>query len=325
LRRRCAIASGRSVLDATVGLWLAFLILILALLVFDLGVLHRRPREIGVAEALWLSLGYVVVAVLFGLGVAWFRGVESGTEFFAGYLIEKSLSLDNIFVFALLFAHFAVPRAQQHRVLFWGVVGALLMRAVLIFAGAALLEAFHWVVYVFGALLILSGLKMLRAVDQHPDPGRSRLLALLRRWLPVAEGERSDRFLVRRDGGLMVTPLFLVLVLIELSDLLFAVDSIPAIFAVTTDPFIVLSANAFAILGLRALYFALAGILHRFRYLKHGLSLVLVLVGAKMILNGLHGGAFAPPAVTLGLTAAILAGSILLSLLRPAPAAGAQR
>lgn len=300
-------------------LWLGFNLFVLALLAFDLGVLHRKERTISVREAIWLSAGYVALAAVFAAGVFHFRGAQAGYEFATGYLIEKSLSLDNVFVFYLIFAHFAVPPAYQHRVLFWGILGALAMRAALIAAGATLIATVHWIVFVFGAFLILTAVKMLVAADAEPDLEGNRIVRFVRARLRVTPDYRGPRFFVREAGRVSATPLFLVLVLIEFSDLVFAVDSIPAIFAVSSDPFIVYTANVFAILGLRALYFALAGIVGRFRYLKYGLSIVLLIVGGKMIANGVAGEKLVPVEIALLLTALVIGGSILLSMLRPGP------
>ena len=303
-------------MDNSIWLWVGFNAFVLLLLAFDLGVLHRKERRIRVPEALWLSLGYFVLAAIFAAGVFHFRGETAGYEFVTGYLIEKSLSLDNVFVFVLIFTHFAVPEQYQHRVLFWGIIGALVMRAILIALGAALISTFHWIVFVFGAFLILTGIKMLLAADAKPDLENNRVVAFMRRRFRITPDYHGKRFFVRQNGVLWATPLFLVLVLIELSDLIFAVDSIPAIFAVSKDPFIVYTANVFAILGLRALYFALAGIVHRFHYLKYGLSLVLVVVGGKMILNGAFGEKVVPIELALAITALLIGGSMLLSILR---------
>jgi tellurite resistance protein TerC len=297
-------------------LWIGFNLFVVALLAFDLGVLHRKGKEISIREALWLSLGYFVLALIFCAGVFQFRGTAAGYEFLTGYLIEKSLSVDNIFVFVLIFMHFAVPPQYQYRVLFWGVLGALVMRAALILVGAAVIEAFHWVIYAFGAFLIFTGVKMLITINQEPDLEGNRVVRFVRRRFPVTEGFVGDRFFVRRDGRLFLTPLFVVLVLVEVTDLVFALDSIPAIFAITTDPFIVYTSNVFAILGLRALYFALVGIIHRFHYLKYGLSLVLVVVGIKMILNAYFGEKVIPTEVALLVTAALIGGSMLVSVIK---------
>lgn len=306
----------------TAWMWLSFNLLVLGLLALDLGVLHRKGREIGVREALFLSLGYVVLALCFGAGLYVALGPKAGTEYLTGYLIEKSLSLDNLFVFVLIFMHFGVPARCQHKVLFWGILGALVMRATLILTGAALLEAFHWLVYVFGAFLVFTGVRMFVAADQEPDLEKNRINRFMRRHFRVTEGYEGHRFFVRRDGRMWMTPLFVVLVLVEFTDVLFALDSIPAIFAVTTDPFIVYTSNVFAILGLRALYFALAGIIHRFHYLKYGLSLVLVLVGVKMAINAWFARPVLPTEVTLLLTVLILGVSVAVSLVKTRRAAG---
>lgn len=300
----------------TTWTWIGFNLLVLALLALDLGVLHRKGREIGVREALLLSLGYVVLALAFGGWVHYAMGPQAATEYLTGYLIEKSLSIDNIFVFVLVFMHFSVPKELQHRVLFFGILGALVMRAALIVAGAAALASFHWLIYVFGAFLVFSGVKMLVTVGQEPDLSRNRVNAFMRRHFRVTEGFEGGRFFVRRDGLRFITPLFIVLVLVEFTDVVFALDSIPAIFAITTDPFIVYTSNVFAIMGLRALYFALAGVIHRFHYLKYGLSLVLVVVGAKMIVNAWTGGKAIPTEMALLATAVIIGGSVLLSLFK---------
>jgi tellurite resistance protein TerC len=301
---------------ASIWLWLGFNLFVVLLLAFDLGVLHRKQRDIGVAEALYLSFGYFVLAAIFNAGIFYWQGSEAGFAFMTGYLIEKSLSLDNIFVFVLIFTHFAVPPQYQHRVLFWGVIGALAMRAALIALGASLIETFHWIVFVFGAFLIATGVKMLLTISAKPDLGNNVIVAFMRRRFRITSDYHGERFFVRQNGVLWATPLLLVLVLVEISDLIFAIDSIPAIFAITTDPFIVYTANVFAILGLRALYFALAGIIHRFHYLKYGLSLTLLVVGAKMILNGAFGEKVVPTEIALLITAALIFGSMALSLLR---------
>ncbi len=311
-------------MDHSVWLWVGFNAFVVLLLAFDLGVLHRKRREIGVREALLLSGFYFVLAMAFNGLILVYRGEEAALDFLTGYLIEKSLSVDNIFVFVLVFTHFAVPPQYQHRVLFWGILGALAMRGTMIYFGAALIAQFHWILYGFGVLLVASGIKMLIAVDAEPDVENNRLVRFMRSRFRVTPGFEGDRFFVRRDGALWITPLLLVLALIELTDLVFAVDSIPAIFAITTDPFIVYTSNVFAILGLRALYFALAGIIHRFRYLKYGLSLVLIVIGAKMLLVDVYK---IPTAAALGITALLIGGSIALSLFKTAgePAAARRR
>ncbi len=297
-------------------MWIGFNLLVVVLLALDLGILHSKGREIGVREALLLSLGYAVLALAFGAGVYHFLGPQAGTEYITGYLIEKSLSIDNLFVFILVFLHFGIPRDCQHKVLFWGILGALVMRASLILAGAAILEAFHWVIYVFGAFLLFTGGKMLVTVGKEPNLEENRINLFMRRHFRVTEGLEGRTFIVRRNGVLYITPLLVVLVLIEFTDLVFALDSIPAIFAITTDPFIVYTSNVFAILGLRALYFALAGVIHRFHYLKYGLSLVLMIVGGKMIVNAWAGTMIVPTGMALLITSGVIAASVLFSLFK---------
>ncbi|MDY0269541.1 TerC family protein [Trichloromonas sp.] len=299
----------------TLWMWLGFNLFVLVLLALDLGVLHRNGKEVGIREALWLSFGYFVLALLFGTGVWHFLGRDSAVEFFTGYLLEKSLSVDNIFVFVLIFSHFSVPSRYQHRVLFWGILGALVMRAVLILVGASIISAFHWVIYLFGAFLIFTGGRMLATINQEPDMEGNRLVRMVRRHCRVTEGYEGNRFFVRRDGLIFLTPLMVVLILVEVTDVVFALDSIPAIFAVTTDPFIVYTSNVFAILGLRALYFALVGIIHRFHYLKYGLSLVLMVVGAKMLINAAFGKVI-PTEAALLVTAVLIGGSMLVSVFK---------
>jgi tellurite resistance protein TerC len=292
-------------------LWIGFNLFVLAMLAIDLGVFHRKAHEVSVREALTWSGVWISLALLFNLGIYHFWGSEKALEFLAGYLIEKSLSVDNIFVFLMIFSYFDVPARYQHRVLFWGILGALVMRAIFIAAGAALLSAFHWIIYVFGGFLIITGIKMLFAGDEKIEPEKNPAVRLLRRIMHVTSDYHGQRFTVRRDGRLYATPLLLVLVVVETTDVIFAVDSIPAIFAVTMDPFIVYTSNVFAILGLRALYFLLAGIMDMFRYLKVGLAFVLCFVGVKMLLVDVYK---IPIAVSLGVVAGILAVSILFSL-----------
>lgn len=298
----------------TLWLWVGFNVFVLALLALDLGVLHRGSKEITVRHALLLSLGYVCLALIFAAGMFMFMGKAAGFQFLTGYLIEKSLSVDNIFVFVLIFSHFAVPPQYQYRVLFWGILGALILRATLILVGAAVIEAFHWVIYIFGAFLIVTGLKMLVTVGQEPDIENNRIVGFMRRHFRVTDDFVGHRFMVKQNGVRFITPLLVVLILVEITDVVFALDSIPAIFAITTDPFIVYTSNVFAILGLRALYFALAGIIHRFHYLKYGLSLVLVIVGGKMVLNAWFGTTVIPTEVALLITALIITGSVAISM-----------
>jgi tellurite resistance protein TerC len=303
-------------MDDSVGspiLWVGFTAFILALLALDLGVFHRKAHEVRLKEAAIWSGIWVSLALLFNAGVFYFYGSQKGLEFTTGYLIEKSLAVDNIFVFALIFSYFAVPAVYQHRVLFWGIIGALVMRAIFIFAGAALLSAFHWVIYLFGAFLILTGIKILAKRNQHADPGKNPVLRLFKRFVPMVPEYHGQRFTIIQNGKRYATPLLAVLVLVEATDLVFAVDSIPAIFAITDDPFIVYTSNIFAILGLRSMYFLLAGIIDRFAYLKVGLGAVLVFVGTKMTLVDIYK---VPTLVSLGVVASLIAGSIVISLLQ---------
>ena len=273
-------------------LWVAFNVFVLAMLAVDLLIFHKDAHEVRVREAATWSLVWVALALLFGVGVYQFMGREAGLEYFAGYLIEKALSVDNIFVFVLIFSAFRVPARYQHRVLFWGILGELLMRGAMIAAGAYLIQQFHWIIYVFGAFLIFTGIRMATHSQDHIDLESSLAIRLVRRIVPVTSAYHGQRFFVRddvaRSSRLIATPLFVVLVLVETTDLIFAVDSIPAIFAITQEPFIVYSSNVFAILGLRALYFLLVDVIHRFHYLKVGLSVVLVFVGVKMLAVDLY-------------------------------------
>jgi len=300
-----------------IWLWVGFNAFILAMLALDLGVFHRKSHVVSFRESLTWTGVWITLALLFNAGVWYYAGAQKGLEFFTGYVIEKSLSVDNVFVFALLFSYFTVPAKYQHKVLFWGILGALVMRAIMIFLGAALISRFSWVIYVFGAFLILTGLKMIfkRAEEIHPE--RNPVVRLFKRMMPVTAEYRQDKFFIRENGVLMATPLFVVLLLVEFSDLVFAVDSIPAIFAITNDPFIVYTSNVFAILGLRSLYFSLAGVMDKFHYLKIGLGVVLAFVGVKMILS--HTQYKIDTMVSLGVIATILTLSIVWSLLRPKP------
>jgi tellurite resistance protein TerC len=306
-------------LGKPVWLWTAFMALVATLLAFDLGVLHRKQRDIEVGESLALSAGYIAIACAFGGWVWWQYGGVAGMDWYTGFFVEKSLSLDNVFVIALIFGYFAVPRQYQHRVLFWGILGVIALRGIMIGLGAALVSEFSWILYVFGAFLVLTGIKMLLASDKPKDLGDNWLLKFLRRHLRVTPELHGQRFFVRQPkvaGGkpvLWATPLFLALLLVEAADLVFAVDSVPAIFAITQDPFIVYTSNIFAILGLRALYFALAAMIHRFHYLKYALAAVLVFIGGKIFLVNIIGKI--PAAVSLGVTLGLIAAGILASLL----------
>ncbi len=295
-------------------LWIGFTLFVLAMLALDLGVFHRRAHEVRVAEALLWTAVWITLALAFNVGVYFWFGPERALEFLTGYLIEKALSVDNIFVFLILFSYFAVPAALQHRVLFWGILGAMAMRAIFIFLGAALLQKFHWVIYIFGAFLAFTGVKLLLRRGSEVQPERNPLFRLFQRLVPSVSDYRGSHFSVVVNGKRHATPLLLVLVAIEATDLVFAIDSIPAIFAITTDPFIVFTSNVFAILGLRALFFALAGVMGRFHYLRVGLALVLAFVGAKMMLTDVYK---LPVAASLAVVVALLAGSLVASLIRP--------
>ena len=295
-------------------LWLGFSVVVLVMLALDLGVFHRNAHTVGHREALIWSAVWIALALAFNAAVYHFLGSQKGLEFLTGYVIEKALSVDNIFIFVVLFATFAVPREQQHRVLFWGVIGALLMRGVMIGLGAALIERFHWILYVFGLVLIVTGIKMIVQRASEPHPERNPIYRLAARLIPSTHEYHGQKFFTRVNGRAVATPLFLVLLAVEATDLVFAVDSIPAIFAVTTDPFIVYSSNVFAILGLRSLYFVLAGVIEKFRFLKIGLALVLAFVGGKMLVAGFYK---IPVVASLTVIVTILAVSIVASWLVP--------
>lgn len=291
--------------------WIGFNVFVLAMLALDLGVFNRKAHAVSFREAAGWSAVWIALALAFNALLLVLAGPDVATQFLTGYLIEKSLSVDNIFVFVLIFSSFAVPAAYQHRVLFFGVLGALVLRGVLILAGAALIETFSWVLYVFGAFLIVTGIRMALKREEHTDMSRRPLVRLVRRIFPTTESYEGASFVVRRHGKRLVTPLLVVLILVEVTDLVFALDSIPAIFAVTLDPFIVYTSNVFAILGLRSLYFLLAGSVDRFPYLKYGLAAVLVVVGVKMLLADVY---HVSPVLSLVVIAAILAVSIVASV-----------
>lgn len=265
--------------------WLGFLAFLIIVLFIDLGIFNKKVHEISIKEALIWTFIWISLALIFNVGVFFYLGHEKGIEFFTGYLLEKSLSVDNIFVFVLLFRYFDVPKKYQHKVLYWGILGALIMRAVLITIGATLITYFHWIIFIFGAFLIVAGLKMAFQKEERIEPEKNPIVKLIKKYLPVTDKYEKEKFFIRRETGLLATPLLIVLVIIETTDLIFAVDSIPAILAITRDIFIVFTSNAFAILGLRALYFALAGFIDKFKYLKTGLSVVLVFVGMKMLIS----------------------------------------
>ena len=292
--------------------WVGFTAVIVTLLILDLFVLNRRAHVPTLKESAWWTSGLVTLAGLFGLFLYQREGTEAMLEYYTGYLLELSLSVDNLFVFILLFQYFAVPAALRTKVLHWGIIGAIVMRAIMIVAGAVLLQRFEWIIYLFGAILIWTGVKMFRAEEEEIHPEKNPLLRLLRRVVPVCEGYEEDKFFLRTTAGkLMATPLLVVLLMVEWTDLVFAIDSIPAVYGITRDPFIVYSSNIFAILGLRALFFLLAGVMDKFRYLKPGVALILVFVGLKMVAaKWVH----LPISASLGTIGGILVGSILLSL-----------
>lgn len=315
-------------LGTPLWLWLAFFATVVALLAFDLGVLHKDDHEIGVKESLWLSAGYITLGLSFGAFVWWQLGQQAAIEYVTGFVVEKSLAMDNVFVIAMIFTYFAIPRLYQHRVLFWGILGVIVLRGIMIGFGAALVAQFSWVLYFFAAFLIYTGVKMWRTAEDEYDVGDSKLLRWVRAHVNVTDGLHGNSFFVQQPDPqtgrpvTWVTPLFLALVMVEFVDVVFAVDSIPAIFAITTDPFIVYTSNIFAILGLRALYFALAAMVHRFHYLKYALAVLLVFIGSKIFLAdllGLEGGKF-PPALSLGITFAILGVGVGYSLWKTKPA-----
>jgi len=303
-----------------IWLWIGFNVFVLLMLALDLGVFHRQSHIVTFKESLSWTAVWVTLALAFNAGLWYFSGPQKALEFFTGYVIEKSLSVDNVFVFALLFSYFTVPREYQHKVLFWGILGALIMRAIMIGVGAVLITKFAWIIYIFGAFLILTGLKMIFKKEAEFHPEQNPIVRWFKRFFRVTKEYRGDKFFVREQGILLATPLFVVLLCVEITDVIFAVDSIPAIFSVTKDPFIVYTSNVFAILGLRSLYFALAGMMHKFHYLKLGLGFVLLFVGIKMLLA--HTAYKLDTLLSLAVVALILTTSVAASLLRPVPDQG---
>lgn len=303
-------------MSETTILWTGFNIFVLAMLALDLGVFHRKSHEISIREALIWTGVWITLAMAFNLFIYHYFDKEKAIEFFTGYLIEKSLSIDNIFVIILIFSYFNVPKLYQHKVLFWGILGALVMRAIFIFAGIELIHRFHWLIYIFGGFLIFTGIRMVTAGDAQLEPEKNPLVKLARKLFPVTDTFEGDNFFVVRQAKTWATPLFLVVVLIEGTDLIFAVDSIPAILAISEDPFIVYTSNVFAILGLRSLYFALAGIEKFFKYLKYGLAAILAFVGTKMVITDLYK---IPVEVSLIVIAFILAIAMLTSVIIRTP------
>lgn len=300
-------------LSAALLPWIAFFVIVIALLAFDLGVLNKKDHEISVKESLWLSAFYIAVACLFGLGVWYYRGADDALLYYTGFLVEKSLSLDNVFVFALIFSFLGIPRIYEHRVLVWGILMALVFRAIFIGFGAAAVSEWQWILWFFGAFLIYTGVKMLFAKDDDsPDFENNSVYKWMQSKMNLSKEYRGHDFWFKENGVRYFTPLFVALVLINFADIIFAVDSVPAILAITQDPFIVYTSNIFAILGLRALYFALSAMIHRFHYLKYALALILVLIGVKIVLMMI--GIKLPALLTLGLTFGLLAGGVGYSL-----------
>ncbi|WP_312363809.1 TerC family protein [Ensifer sp.] len=317
-------------LSKPIWMWLGFITLVIAILSFDLGVLHKENKEIEVGESIKLSALYISLGLAFGGWVWWYLGADAGLAYMTGFVVEKTLALDNVFVIALIFSFFAVPRLYQHRVLFWGILGVIVLRAIMIGVGATLVAEFSWLLYIFAAFLVVTGLKMLFMKEADPDISNNALVRFMRNRFNVTEGHHGEHFFVKqadpKTGKLVwfITPLFMALVLIEVADVIFAVDSVPAIFAITTDPFLVYTSNIFAILGLRALYFALAAMIHRFRYLKPALAVVLIFIGSKVFVADLLGLEKFPAAFSLGITFAIIATGVIWSLVKtrgePVPA-----
>lgn len=305
--------------------WLAFFGVVLTFLALDLGIFHRHSREIAVKESLIISAGYIAVGLMFGAWVWWYFGSEHGMDYVTGFAVEKALATDNIFVIATIFSFFAVPREHQYRVLFWGILGVIVLRAIMIGLGAAIVTQFSWILYVFAVFLIATGVKMIAFADRTYSVGSNPVLGFMRRHFNVSDEHHGAKFWVRKAHPVtgrvawVMTPLFLALVLIEVADVIFAVDSVPAIFAITTDPFIVYTSNIFAILGLRALYFALAAIIDRFHYLKYALAAVLIFIGSKIFIADLLGLDKIPPAISLATTFGLLAGGVVWSLVKTRP------
>lgn len=293
-------------------IWIGFLVFVILMLVLDLGVFNRKAHVVRIREALLMSAFWIGLALVFNLLVWHWRGGEKALEFLAAYLLEKSLSIDNLFVFLVLFSYFKLPAQYQHRVLFWGIIGALVMRAAFIFAGVALIQNLHWVIYLFGGFLVVIGIKMAAKPDEEVHPEKNPVLKLVRRLLPVTPAYEGGKFFTWRDGKRWATPLLVVLVAIETTDVVFAIDSIPAVLAITQDTFIAYSSNVFAILGLRALFFALAGVMTMFHFLRHGLAVILVFVGIKMLIADYYP---IPIQVALGVVAAIIVLSITVSVI----------
>jgi tellurite resistance protein TerC len=310
-------------MDKPLWMWGAFLGVVIVLLILDLGFLHKKEKEISIKESLLMSAFYITIGLLFG-GFVWLElGATAGKEYITGFIVEKTLALDNIFVISLVFAYFAVPRIYQHRVLFWGILGVIVLRAIMIGLGAAIVSEFSWVLYIFAIFLIVTGVKMFFMVDKEMDIANNPLLKFMKKRMRIANelhGKKFSVMLPAKDNPnknvRWFTPLFVALIIIEFVDLIFAVDSVPAIFAITTDPYIVYTSNIFAILGLRALYFALNAVIHRFKYLKYSLAMVLVFIGGKVVVAGILGIEKVPPSISLSVTAALLFGGVIYSLIK---------
>ena len=300
-------------IDQQIILWIGFILFVFLMLALDLGVFHRKAHVIKIKEALLLSIFWISLAIMFNILTYFWFGQQKAIEFMTGYVMEKALSVDNLFVFLMIFSYFHVPSIYQHKILFWGILGALIMRAIFIATGIALIEKFHVVIYIFGAFLIITGIKMAFQDDKKIEPEKNPLLRYFRKVIPVTESYEEDKFFVKRAGKYFATPLFIVLLVVESTDILFAVDSIPAVLAVTTDPFIVYTSNVFAIFGLRALYFALAGVMPMFYYLNYGLSAILTFVGTKMLISDYYK---VPTMVSLGVVAGILVTAVIFSVIR---------
>lgn len=308
-------------MSSQVELWVVFAIFVSAMLALDLGVFHRKAHAVKIKEALLWSAAWIALALLFNLGIYLLLDTHKALSFFTGYLVEKSLSVDNLFVFLVIFSYFSVPKTYQHKVLFWGILGALIMRALFIATGLVIVERLHWVIYVFGAFLVFTGVRMWGKKETEIHPEKNPVLKLFRKFVPVTRRYHGDRFFIRKRARRWATPLFLVLLVIETTDVIFAVDSIPAVLAITLDPFIVYTSNIFAILGLRALYFALAGVTQRLSYLHYGLAAILTFLGLKMLVSGVYK---IPIVLALGVVAFILAISVVVSLVRPRDKEGKQ-
>ena len=295
--------------------WAGFILFVFGMLMLDLGVFQRKSHVISIRESLLWTAFWIALALLFNLGLYYFKGKQIALEFLAGYLIEKSLSVDNIFIFLLIFSYFKVPPIYQHKVLFWGILGAIVIRFLFIIVGISLIHRFHFIIYIFGGFLVYTGFKMMKGKEEEVHPENNPVLKFFSRFMPVTSTYEEDKFFVRRAGKLFATPLVLVLLMVETTDIIFAVDSIPAIFGVTLDPFIVFTSNIFAILGLRALYFALCGIMDKFHYLSYGLAIILIFVGIKMLVAEIY---HIPIGMALGFIGIVLVGSVVVSLMFPA-------